>query len=66
MKKIIALVLAVLMVLSLAACGKTDSTPTDTKTDVSTTKPTEPKRDFDETDPAAVLEEIILLMLPQV
>ena len=61
MKKILAILLAVTMMLSLVACGETANGPTETPDDTSNTPPSQTitsDRDYDETDSAAVLGEI--------
>lgn len=61
MKKILAILLAVTMMLSLVACGETANDPTETPDDTSNTPPSQTitsDRDYDETDSAAVLGEI--------
>lgn len=60
MKKLAALLLGILMIVSLTACGKTnvDSTQNVQETNQSQSAATAPGRKYDETDPAAVLGEI--------
>ena len=59
MKKLAALFLAILMIFSFVACGETnvDSPPDEQKTNQPQST-TAPGREYDETDPAAVLGEI--------
>ena len=60
MKKLAALFLAILMIFSLVACGETnvDSPPDEQETNQPPSATTAPGREYDETDPAAVLGEI--------
>ena len=61
MKKILAILLAVTMMFSLVACGETNDNPTNKQDDTSNVTPSQsitPDRDYDESDPTAVLGEI--------
>lgn len=57
MKKIFAMFLVALMVVSLVACGDTKSTQNETSKETPS-QSTVPEKDYDENDPAAVLGEI--------
>lgn len=61
MKKTTALFIAILMMVSLVACGEknVDSTSDEQETNQQQSSTTTPVREYDETDPAAVLGEII-------
>ncbi len=61
MKKILAILLAVTMMFSLVACGETNDNPTnkqDNTSNVTPSQPITPDRDYDESDPTAILNEI--------
>lgn len=59
MRKLTALLLAILMIFSLAACGETKVDPTPDEQETSQPQSTTaPGREYDESDPAAVLGEI--------
>ncbi|MCC8080114.1 MAG: leucine-rich repeat domain-containing protein [Oscillospiraceae bacterium] len=58
MKKIIAFCLAVVMILSLAACGGTSVQQSTNTPETSTPPSSTPDREYDESDPTAVLNEI--------